>query len=49
MRSRHRSTNRIDDAVSDKLQNCLNFNDAIKTLFGSQPDSGDDLPIALIS
>ena len=33
----HRSTNRIDDAISAKLQACcINFNDAIKTLFGSQ-------------
>ncbi len=30
----HRSTNRIDDALSAKLQACcLNFNDAIKALF----------------
>ena len=33
----HRSTNRIDDAVSAKLQACcINFNDAIKASFGVQ-------------
>jgi hypothetical protein len=33
----HRSTGRIDDAVSAKLQACcINFNDAIKSLFGAQ-------------
>jgi hypothetical protein len=33
----HRSTSRIDDAVSAKLQACcINFNDAIKSLFGAQ-------------
>ena len=33
----HRSTNRIDDAVSAKLQACcINFNDTIKSLFGAQ-------------
>ncbi|CAN5413503.1 hypothetical protein BH10PSE4_BH10PSE4_39950 [soil metagenome] len=33
----HRSTNRIDDALSAKLQACcINFNDAIKTLFGAR-------------
>jgi hypothetical protein len=33
----HRSTNRIDDTVSAKLQACcINFNDSIKQLFGPQ-------------
>lgn len=44
----HRSTNRIDDAVSAKLQACcLNFNDAIKTHFGLQYGLERRLPIAL--
>lgn len=44
----HRSTNRIDDAVSAKLQACcLNFNDALKTLFGAQYALERRLPIAL--
>ncbi|MBU3888580.1 DUF3644 domain-containing protein [Methylosinus sp. KRF6] len=44
----HRSTNRIDDAVSAKLQACcINFNDAIKTLFGVQYALERRLPIAL--
>ncbi len=44
----HRSTNRIDDAVSAKLQACcINFNDAIKTLFGAQYALERRLPIAL--
>jgi len=44
----HRSTNRIDDAVSAKLQACcINFNDAIKQLFGSQFALERRLPIAL--
>lgn len=44
----HRSTNRIDDAVSAKLQACcLNFNEAIKSLFGSQYGLERRLPIAL--
>lgn len=44
----HRSTNRIDDAVSAKLQACcLNFNDAIKTLFGPRYGLERRLPIAL--
>lgn len=44
----HRSTNRIDDALSAKLQACcLNFNDAIKALFGSQFTLERRLPIAL--
>jgi hypothetical protein len=44
----HRSTSRIDDAVSAKLQACcINFNDAIKTLFGSQYGLERRLPIAL--
>jgi uncharacterized protein DUF3644 len=33
----HRSTSRIDDAVSSQLQACcINFNDIIKTHFGPQ-------------
>lgn len=44
----HRSTNRIDEAVSAKLQACcLNFNDAIKSLFGQQYGLERKLPIAL--
>ncbi len=44
----HRSTNRIDDAVSAKLQACcINFNDAIKSLFGAQYGLERKLPIAL--
>ena len=44
----HRSTNRIDDAVSAKLQSCcLNFNDTIKSLFGTQYGLERRLPIAL--
>ncbi|MGH7099487.1 MAG: DUF3644 domain-containing protein [Stellaceae bacterium] len=44
----HRSTNRIDDAVSAKLQACcINFNDAIKSLFGAQYALERRLPIAL--
>jgi hypothetical protein len=44
----HRSTNRIDDAISAKLQACcLNFNDTIKTLFGAQYGLERRLPIAL--
>jgi hypothetical protein len=44
----HRSTSRIDDALSAKLQACcLNFNDAIKTLFGRQFALEKRLPIAL--
>lgn len=44
----HRSTNRIDDALSAKLQACcINFNDTIKQLFGSQHGLEKRLPIAL--
>jgi hypothetical protein len=44
----HRSTNRIDDAVSAKLQACcINFNDCIKTAFGPQFGLERRLPIAL--
>lgn len=44
----HRSTSRIDDTVSAKLQACcINFNDAIKTLFGPQYGLERRLPIAL--
>jgi len=44
----HRSTNRIDDAVSAKLQACcINFNDSIKGLFGGQFGLERRLPIAL--
>lgn len=44
----HRSTNRIDDAVSAKLQACcINFSDAIRTLFGQQFGLERRLPIAL--
>jgi hypothetical protein len=44
----HRSTNRIDDALSAKLQACcLNFNDAIRTIFGKEFALEKRLPIAL--
>ncbi|MDA9529894.1 DUF3644 domain-containing protein [Bradyrhizobium sp. CCBAU 25338] len=44
----HRSTNRIDDAVSAKLQACcINFNEAIKQMFGAQYALERRLPIAL--
>lgn len=44
----HRSTNRIDDALSAKLQACcINFNDAIKSLFGKEFALEKRLPIAL--
>jgi hypothetical protein len=44
----HRSTGRIDDAVNAKLQACcINFNDAIKGLFGAQYALERRLPIAL--
>jgi hypothetical protein len=44
----HRSTNRIDDTLSAKLQACcINFNDAIKELFGKQFALEKRLPIAL--
>jgi hypothetical protein len=43
----HQSTNRIDNAVSAKLQaRCINFNEAIKKSFGSQYGLRR-LPIAL--
>ena len=44
----HRSTNPIDDAVSSNLQSCaIDFNDAIKKLFGPQLGLERRLPIAL--
>ena len=44
----HRSTNRIDDTISAKLQACCNnFNEAIKGLFGAQYALERWLPIAL--
>jgi hypothetical protein len=44
----HRSTSRIDDAVSAKLQACcINFNDAIKKHFGVHFGLERRLPIAL--
>jgi hypothetical protein len=44
----HRATSRIDDALSAKLQACcINFNDAIKSLFGKQFGLEKRLPIAL--
>lgn len=44
----HQSTNRIDDALSAKLQACcINFNDVIKTLFGKEYALEKSLPIAL--
>lgn len=44
----HQSTNPIDDALSAKLQACcINFNDAIKKLFGKEFALEKRLPIAL--
>jgi uncharacterized protein DUF3644 len=44
----HRCTNRIDEAVSAKLQACcINFNDSTKQLFGPQFGLERRLPIAL--
>ncbi|NOX84044.1 MAG: DUF3644 domain-containing protein [Alphaproteobacteria bacterium] len=44
----HRSTNKIDDALSAKLQACcINFNDAIKEWFGDHLGLERRLPIAL--
>jgi hypothetical protein len=44
----HRSTSRIDEAVSAKLQACcINFNETIKKLFGPQFGLERRLPIAL--
>jgi len=44
----HRSTNRIDDALSAKLQACcINFNDAIRSMFGREFALEKRLPIAL--
>ena len=44
----HRSTNKIDDALSAKLQACcINFNSTIKTLFGKEFALEKRLPIAL--
>jgi len=44
----HRATQRIDDAISAKLQACcLNFNDVIKAEFGPQYGLERRLPIAL--
>jgi hypothetical protein len=44
----HRSTGRLDDTVSAKLQACcINFNDAIKEHFGAQYGLERRLPIAL--
>lgn len=44
----HRSTSRIDNTLSAKLQACcINFNDAIKALFGKEFALEKRLPIAL--
>lgn len=44
----HRSTNRIDNALSAKLQQCcLNFNESIKDIFDKQYGLEKRLPIAL--
>ena len=44
----HRSTSRIDDAVSTQLQACcINFNEVIKAQFGPQYGLERGLPIAL--
>ena len=44
----HRATSRIDDAIGGELQACcINFNDALKSLFGPQFGLEKRLPIAL--
>ena len=44
----HRSTNRIDDSVGAQLQACcINFNDAVTSLFGPRHGLERRLPIAL--
>lgn len=44
----HRSTSRIDNMLSAKLQACcINFNDAIRKLFGKEHSLERRLPIAL--
>jgi hypothetical protein len=44
----HQSTGRIDDAIGAELQSCaLNFNDAIRNIFGYQFGLEKRLPIAL--
>lgn len=44
----HRSTSRIDDTIAGKLQACcINFNEAIKRLFGPEQGLERRLPIAL--
>lgn len=44
----HRSTSRTDDALSAKLQACcINFNEALKTLFGREHALEKRLPLAL--
>ena len=44
----HRSTSRIDDTIGAELQACcINFNDAVKKLFGAQYGLERRLPIAL--
>lgn len=44
----HRSTSRIDDAVGGEMQACcINFNNALKELFGPQYGLERRLPIAL--
>lgn len=44
----HRSTNKIDEALSAKLQQCcLNFNESIKGIFGNQYGLEKRLSIAL--
>ena len=44
----HQSTSRIDDAVGAELQSCcLNFNEALRCLFGNQFGLEKRLPLAL--
>lgn len=44
----HQSTSRIDDAIGAELQSCaLNFNEALRSLFGNQFGLEKRLPIAL--
>lgn len=44
----HQSTSRIDDAIGAELQSCaLNFNEALRSIFGNQFGLEKRLPIAL--
>jgi hypothetical protein len=44
----HQMTSRIDDFISAKFQaNCINYNDALKSLFGKSKGLDKTIPIAL--